>query len=715
MTRKEAIESILKGVEPEDIIISSTGMTSRELYNIKDRPLNFYMMGSMGNALAIGLGIAINTSRKVIVINGDGSALMSLGTMVQHNNLHPKNLYHAILDNNAHNSTGGQSTISDKIDFETLSPNTYRYDIENKKVTLPRIPFSPKEIKERFETRMKAKHDRAIASILIPVFKREELLKWGLKSLSKQECPYPFEILVLNDGIKDNTEKICDEFRDKLNIRYIFTGKRNEEKIVWRCPGFCLNIGVRKAKTNYIILTCAEIFHLDKFAVKKTIEKLQNDRKILVRPKGKDDMKGEFLSYIQKTNGKVKSTEDFSSLKTLQTHLPFFLGMHKEEFMCIGGYDEDLVGWAYDDTDLIGRLNRYGCKHVYIDSEIVHLYHPRHRLGIEDNRERHNYNKKIYEAKGRSGVVYSNKDKIWGEGKMLPKPVLSKGWNLKKIPKIAHFYWGNDTLPYLRYLSLLSFCRYNSDWEVNLYVPEKKYKGPCLDTQKSFQFIGDDYFPNVRNIKQINIKSLNDKFISTKCRGLDKAYLSRAEVYKSDFLRWKLLSTVGGFWSDMDIMYFKSMNEMEINKYANRDVNTVISLHPKYKHSVGFMLSAPNNPYYHYIYEKSQENFNPKEYQSIGVTLLNPEFPDVKSIDKRFPGVKTINIPISTVYAYNALIIPTIYNYRNLTLYDENSIGLHWYGGHHLAKDYINVVNHKNYSLYNNVLCKTIAKVYGTE
>jgi len=572
--------------------------------------------------------------------------------------------------------------------------------------------------KIKYVKNKKSKIDASpIASILIPVFKREKLLKWGLYSLSKQDCPYPFEVIILNDGIQDKTEEICNQFKDKLNIRYIFTGQRNQEKIVWRCPGFCLNIGVKKSKSSYIIFTCPEIFHLDKFAVKKTIEMLKKDRKILVRPKGKDDQKGIFLKQIEETNGNSPNLKKLDSLKGLQTHLPFFLGMHKEEFLCIGGYDEDFTGWAYDDSDLIGRLKRYGCKHVYIDSTIVHLYHPRHRMGIEFTQKMYKHNKELYEWKDKTGVVYSNKNKYWGEEKeqSIDSAILTdNSWKLLKIPKKAHFYWGNSVLPYLRYLTLLSFHKYNPDWEINLYIPPKQYTGAFLDTQRSFNFIGRDYFPNLKRISKINIKIMNFKFIEEKCKGLEKDYLSRAEVYKSDFLRWYLLSTVGGLWSDMDIMYFKSMNDMEINNSYNKDIDNVISLHPKYKHSVGFMLSAPNNSYYDYILEKAKIKFNPKHYQSIGVTLLNPEFPTVESIQKKFPYIKTINLPIKTVYAYDALIIPTIYNSNNLNLYNKFSIGLHWYAGHSLAKKYTNEINHMNYSNYNNLLCKTIRKIYGT-
>jgi thiamine pyrophosphate-dependent acetolactate synthase large subunit-like protein len=150
MTRKEVLAELMKEVKEDDIIIASTGMVSRDLYLVKDRPLNFYMLGSMGNALAIGLGLALNTNRRVIVINGDGSALMSLGTMVTHKKLGPKNLRHIILDNNEHSSTGGQFTASDCIDFESLAPDTFTFVVESGKGYSPRIPLTCKEIKTRF-------------------------------------------------------------------------------------------------------------------------------------------------------------------------------------------------------------------------------------------------------------------------------------------------------------------------------------------------------------------------------------------------------------------------------------------------------------------------------------------------------------------------------------------------------------------------------------
>lgn len=149
MKRIEAIKQIVEGVADE-LIIATTGMISRELYWVKDRPENFYMCGSMGNAFPIALGLALNTDRKVIILNGDGAALMSLGSMVVGNCLGLKNLRHIILDNSSYASTGGQPTCSEAIDFTKLgSVEVIKVEARNESGT-PRIDLDPKLILKRF-------------------------------------------------------------------------------------------------------------------------------------------------------------------------------------------------------------------------------------------------------------------------------------------------------------------------------------------------------------------------------------------------------------------------------------------------------------------------------------------------------------------------------------------------------------------------------------
>ncbi len=121
-TRLKALETVMGLVPSNAAVIATTGKCGRELFTLDDRDQNFYMVGSMGSASAIGLGIArAQPSRPVYVLDGDGAALMRLGTMATIGQQGPKNLVHIVLDNGAHDSTGGQPTGSQDIDFPNIA------------------------------------------------------------------------------------------------------------------------------------------------------------------------------------------------------------------------------------------------------------------------------------------------------------------------------------------------------------------------------------------------------------------------------------------------------------------------------------------------------------------------------------------------------------------------------------------------------------------
>jgi len=151
MTRSDFVKTIMGQINDDDVLITSTGLISREVYHQKDRGLNFYMLGSMGNALAIGIGLALHLENRVFVLNGDGSALMGLGAMVTEKSLNLTNLYHFILDNSCHESTGGQKTSSEFVDFSKLGANTMVFRLEKEEKTPPRIDVSCEFISTRFK------------------------------------------------------------------------------------------------------------------------------------------------------------------------------------------------------------------------------------------------------------------------------------------------------------------------------------------------------------------------------------------------------------------------------------------------------------------------------------------------------------------------------------------------------------------------------------
>ncbi len=118
----ETRAGVLRAIQPdlrELPIISTTGYTSRELFSMRDADNHFYMQGSMGHAVAIGLGLSrtLSDAQPVVVLDGDGAALMHLGTMSTIGSTAPANLVHILFDNGSYESTGSQATSSSTTDF----------------------------------------------------------------------------------------------------------------------------------------------------------------------------------------------------------------------------------------------------------------------------------------------------------------------------------------------------------------------------------------------------------------------------------------------------------------------------------------------------------------------------------------------------------------------------------------------------------------------
>ncbi|MBM7661365.1 phosphonopyruvate decarboxylase [Bacillus mesophilus] len=126
-TRYETLSAINQLKDDKTIQLATTGKTGRELYEIEDAVNNLYMVGSMGCVSSLGLGLAYTRQDKeVVVIDGDGSLLMRMGSLATNGFYQPKNMLHIILDNQSHDSTGGQNTVSNNVNFvEIASANGY--------------------------------------------------------------------------------------------------------------------------------------------------------------------------------------------------------------------------------------------------------------------------------------------------------------------------------------------------------------------------------------------------------------------------------------------------------------------------------------------------------------------------------------------------------------------------------------------------------------
>lgn len=125
--REQALKIIIDHLQHDDIIVSTTGKTSRELYEYREQlhqghDKDFLTVGAMGHASQIALGIAIaKRDRTVYCIDGDGAAIMHLGSLPIIGCNHPKNYRHIVINNGAHDSVGGQPTVGFKINFPQIA------------------------------------------------------------------------------------------------------------------------------------------------------------------------------------------------------------------------------------------------------------------------------------------------------------------------------------------------------------------------------------------------------------------------------------------------------------------------------------------------------------------------------------------------------------------------------------------------------------------
>lgn len=127
MSREEAIQTVAANIPDNAVIVSTTGMISRELFEYRTamnqgHERDFLTVGSMGHASQIALGIALqHPERKVYCFDGDGACIMHMGNMAIVGSKHPENYVHVIFNNGAHDSVGGQPTVGHEIDLVEIA------------------------------------------------------------------------------------------------------------------------------------------------------------------------------------------------------------------------------------------------------------------------------------------------------------------------------------------------------------------------------------------------------------------------------------------------------------------------------------------------------------------------------------------------------------------------------------------------------------------
>lgn len=256
-------------------------------------------------------------------------------------------------------------------------------------------------------------------SLILPSFKKPVTLDLNLWSLCQFQTQFDLEIMVINDGVDDGTKEVCDKYKNKLDIKYLFSGQRNIEGTIYRNPCFATNIGVKQSGGDIIILSAPDLIYLNN-VIDLGVSPLLENNKIMTTPEILYfDNTGNTLNYLLR-NRNLNIPNDLMQEIQLDPEckrsieMTYFIGLYKEEYIKIGGMDEDFTGYAGQDNDLMFRLQANGLSYFKTEAQMIHLYHTRSIVGSGTHFDHpewlHNYNLLLE----RKGIINRNLNREWG-------------------------------------------------------------------------------------------------------------------------------------------------------------------------------------------------------------------------------------------------------------------------------------------------------------
>jgi len=276
------------------------------------------------------------------------------------------------------------------------------------------------------------------------------------------------------------------------------------------------------------------------------------------------------------------------------------------------------------------------------------------------------------------------------------------------MDKTMYFFWGNNKMSWMRYMTFYSFRKYNPDWKIILYI------SPQQTTDKPWRnYVHQDFFKDSEIEDYGDL--LSDLNIEIDIWKLPNELLGLNINPSSlgDFFKLHLLATEGGLYSDVDILYLRPIDDF-YNIIKDKDV---ILLYDKWL-SNGFMGSNGQNAFFWDLYQSAKKNFDPKGYQSAGVDCMYNLFPRcnnwVDTVQQKYPTLKFFNYPKNYLYPYNCEELEKYFD-SSLTNVPDETVGIHWYGGHVTSQLWNQKLTHKNYKSHNITWTRLADKVLEKE
>ena len=256
------------------------------------------------------------------------------------------------------------------------------------------------------------------------------------------------------------------------------------------------------------------------------------------------------------------------------------------------------------------------------------------------------------------------------------------------IPKKCHLYWDRSPMAWLNVLTVVSFHRYNPDWEIIVYLTKQNADELGQNTFVP-DYTGPDYLIPLLlaldyvTIKEIDVRDYGVPLCAHSCQG-------------SDNFRREILYREGGVYSDFDMLWLKPIDHLKNVECIGdpEDFECIVSFYEMTHgfHNVSNLVAEPGSPFLKSLIDISKtipDTVIQGNHQALGSTMLNNAYPTLKSITQKFPRV--LAIPYETFYPYSTYYIETLFVHTTFApLRSDNVIGIHWFNGNRFAKEYLN-------------------------
>tara|TARA_B100000131_G_scaffold314985_1_gene352674 strand:- start:658 stop:2289 length:1632 start_codon:yes stop_codon:yes gene_type:complete len=539
-----------------------------------------------------------------------------------------------------------------------------------------------------------------LVSVVMPTYNDEKYLPSAIDDILAQSYSN-FELIIVDDGSTDSSPTILEKYA-KRDKRIKLFRKENGG------TGSALNLGFEHAIGEFGTWVSSDDNKTENFLERlvgflkknRDVEYVNavSDSQFLNSPfkpyefheDGTRQVHLDGLSHNKKLSNIETVVDDWAHVNSFQCFLGvcFMFTMKLKER--VGEYLE-IPGEDYEMCMRMALNSRVG----YIDSVLGSHNNPDDSLSMQDRNC-------VMEANRKVGELYSK----------------TNHWN-PKIPKVASFYWGSSKMSFLRYMTILSFKKFNPDWSIHLYIPEN------VSDKISWSLEGDqhhqcdqrdykadgDYFEKL--LSDVPLKLIKVDFSKTFI-GADAS-----EPHKSDLLGWKVLSSTGGLWIDMDIVFYKPVTSFEIQN----SVDTIVCYderNPHYDGSpaapIGLMGSSGSNFFFKKILLASKEiYFNGVDYQTIGCLAKKDVANDFNIAKTLFYKNTFHNIGGELVYAIDHNNLEKLWEANHFDMIADSGIGIHWYGGAPISQKWNNILTHENWREFDSTVIEAFKKVYNEE